>query len=66
LPYSIEEFDITLALLYNKIYIKNIALSSLVKSYLPSKLEYVAISYTLINPFVAPTICIVLMLNLLE
>jgi hypothetical protein len=49
---SIEELDITLALLYNKIYIKNIALSSLVKSYLPSKLEYVAISYTLINPFV--------------
>ena len=47
----VEEADITLLLVYNSVDVKNIKLSSLVESYLPSKIDTLHIRYTLINPF---------------
>ncbi len=46
----VEELDLTLLLVYNKLLFTNIELSSLVESYLPSKIENLEISYTLLNP----------------
>ena len=48
----IEELDITLLLAYNKLEFKNIQLSSLVESYLPSKISQIVVTYSVINPLV--------------
>jgi len=47
---TIKELDFTLLLIYNKLLFTDIELSSLVESYLPSKIEKLEISYTLFNP----------------
>jgi len=46
----IQEADITLLLVYNSVNLTNIKLSSLVESYLPSKIDSLNITYTLFNP----------------
>lgn len=47
---TIEEADITLLLIYNSVNLSDIQLSTLVESYLPSKIDSLDISYTLLNP----------------
>ncbi|WP_457747135.1 hypothetical protein [Sulfurimonas sp.] len=49
---KIKEVDVTLLFLYNAIHVKDIELSSVVESFMPSKISSVDISYTLLNPFV--------------
>jgi len=46
----VEELDLTLLVVYNKLLFTNVELSSLVESYLPSKIENLEIFYTLFNP----------------
>jgi len=46
----IKEADVTLLLVYNSINLTKIKLSSLVESYLPSKIDSLNITYTLFNP----------------
>jgi len=46
----IKEVDITLLLVYNSVKLTKIKLSSLVEAYLPSKIESLNITYTLLNP----------------
>jgi len=46
----IKEADVTLLLVYNSVKLTKIKLSSLVESYLPSKIDSLNISYTLFNP----------------
>jgi len=47
----IQEADITLLLVYNSVKFTKIKLSSLVESYLPSKIDSLDITYTIFNPF---------------
>ena len=49
---DIESVDIMFLALYNSIELHNIKLSSVAKSFMPTKLEYINIYYTLINPLV--------------
>ncbi|MDF1883051.1 hypothetical protein JHD49_03780 [Sulfurimonas sp. SAG-AH-194-C21] len=46
----IKEVDITLLFVYNSIHLEEIELSSLVESYLPSKVDSLDIHYTIFNP----------------
>ena len=46
----IKEADITLLLVYNAVSLRDIELSSLVESYLPSKIDSLDIKHTIINP----------------
>lgn len=46
----VEEADITLLLLYNKIEVQNITLSSVAESFVPAKIESLDVSYTIFNP----------------
>ena len=46
----IGEADITLLLFYNSVVLKEIKLSSLVESYLPSKIANLEVSYSILNP----------------
>ncbi|MDF1877752.1 hypothetical protein JHD47_07975 [Sulfurimonas sp. SAG-AH-194-L11] len=48
----VDEADIELLLFYNRLHFKKIQLSSLVKAYLPSKVEELQITYTIFNPLV--------------
>ena len=47
----VQEAQITLLLLSNTVELSNIKLSSLVESYLPSKIEYFQANYSVLNPF---------------
>jgi len=46
----IKEADVTLLFVYNSVKLTKIKLSSLVESYLPSKIDALSITYTLFNP----------------
>jgi len=46
----IDEASVTLLVFSNTVELQNIKLSSLVESYLPSKIEYLEVSYTIFNP----------------
>jgi len=46
----VQEAEVTLLLLSNTIELHNIKLSSLVESYLPSKIEYFQVNYSVLNP----------------
>lgn len=46
----IKKADITLLLVYNSVHLENIQLSSLVESYLPSKIDSLNVTYTIFNP----------------
>ena len=46
----VKKVDITLLLAYNSIHLENIKLSSLVESYLPSKIDSLDLKYTIFNP----------------
>jgi hypothetical protein len=48
----IKGLDITLLGVYNKILISDIELSSVVEAYLPSKIEKIETTYTLLDPLV--------------
>ena len=48
----VKEVDIILLLLYNKIELQDIQLSSVVEAYLPSKIKDVVVSYSIFNPLV--------------
>jgi len=47
---TVGSAEITLLLLYNSITLQDISLSSLVESYLPSKIEHFTVGYSLLNP----------------
>lgn len=48
----INECDITLLLFYNKLLFSNIKLSSIVETYLPSKISSLEIDYSVLHPFI--------------
>ncbi|MDQ7067485.1 MAG: hypothetical protein Q9M40_05690 [Sulfurimonas sp.] len=48
----VKEADIRLLVFYNSLSLKDIQLSSLVESYLPSKLQALEVTYTPFNPLV--------------
>lgn len=48
---KVEQMNITLFLLYNRVSLEGIELSSLVENYLPSKIDSLELVYSLVNPF---------------
>ena len=46
----IKEADITLLLVYNSVSLSDVKLSSLVETYLPSKIDSLDVTYTILNP----------------
>jgi len=47
---NIESADLTLLLFYNTINLKNIALADILKSYVPTKIDSLEASYSIIDP----------------
>ena len=48
----IKEADITLLLFYNHLHLQKVQLASIVEAYIPSKIENLDITYSLLNPLV--------------